>query len=164
MTSSLPFWKTTTLENMTKAQWEALCDGCGRCCLNKLRDDETDDILWTNVSCRLLDGYSCACSDYARRHRRISDCVSLTPALLRTVDWLPPTCAYRLVSDGYDLPDWHPLVSGDRETVHAVGISVRDRCVSERHAGMLENYIVDWPGEWPEHASSCVASCRHKTR
>lgn len=157
MTSTAPFWQTTSLDDMTTEQWESLCDGCGRCCLNKLRDEETDAIIWTDVSCRLLDGHSCLCSDYHRRHRRVSDCITLTPSILREADWLPPSCAYRLLRDGFDLPDWHPLRSGTHETVHKVGASARDRCINERDAGMLEDHEVDWPGEWPEHAPPCTA-------
>lgn len=151
MTSD-PFWKTTSLTDMTRTQWESLCDGCGRCCLHKLRDEESGDLVWTNVSCRLLDGHTCLCTDYARRQRRVSDCISLVPAMLDELDWLPPSCAYRLLRDGYDLPDWHPLVSGTRESVYDSGASARDRCLNERYAGALEEHEADWPGEWPENA------------
>ena len=102
-----------------------LCDGCGRCCLHKLRDDDTGALSFTNVACRLLDLHSCQCSDYAHRRRRVPDCVSLTPAEVRAIDWLPPSCAYRRLAEGKDLAWWHPLVSGDPETVHTAGISTR---------------------------------------
>jgi len=144
-----PFWKTTPLAEMTPQQWESLCDGCGRCCLNKLRDEETEALAWTTVSCRLLDTQTCQCSDYANRFRKVPDCVSLTPELVAEIDWLPPSCAYRLIDEGKDLPPWHPLVSGTPDTVHTSGASVQNRATSERRAGPLEDYITDWPGEWP---------------
>ena len=147
-----PFWETTPLDGMTDAQWESLCDGCGRCCLHKLRDDDDGSLAWTNVSCRLLDTTSCRCSNYERRQEKVPDCVNLTPAALREIDWLPPSCAYRRVAEGHGLEWWHPLVSGDPATVHAAGISVRGRAVNERKAGPLENYIVDWPGRMPRAA------------
>jgi uncharacterized cysteine cluster protein YcgN (CxxCxxCC family) len=110
-----PFWKTKTLGEMTRAEWESLCDGCGRCCLHKLRDDDTGALWWTNVSCRLLDSSTCQCSDYANRRRRVPDCVRLTPDALAEIDWLPPSCAYRRLQEGQPLSWWHPLVSGGRE-------------------------------------------------
>ena len=144
-----PFWKTKTLEQMTREEWESLCDGCGRCCLHKLRHEETNELSFTNVACRLLDLESCRCSDYARRHRRVPDCVGLTAPLLDQIDWLPPSCAYRRLHNGRDLAWWHPLVSGDPDTVHQAGVSVRGRAVSERRAGPLEEHIHDWPGKLP---------------
>lgn len=144
-----PFWKTKTLAEMNAAEWESLCDGCGRCCLHKLRDDDTQELAWTNVACRLLDADTCQCSDYARRRRRVPDCVRLTPAGLAEIDWLPPSCAYRLVQEGRDLAWWHPLVSGSPATVHEAGVSVRGRVIDERYAGSLEYHITDWPGRRP---------------
>ena len=144
-----PFWKTKSLEQMTGEEWESLCDGCGRCCLHKLRHEETEALSFTNVACRLLDLDTCQCSDYARRQRRVPDCVSLTPKALADIDWLPPSCAYRRVRDGKGLAWWHPLVSGDPDTVHQAGVSVRGRAISERRAGALEAHIVDWPGKAP---------------
>jgi len=151
MPADAPFWKTKTLDQMTDAEWESLCDGCGRCCLHKLRDEE-DEIHFTNVACRLLDTQSCACSDYPQRQRKVPDCVRLTPEALEDIDWLPPSCAYRLLAEGRPLPWWHPLVSGRPETVHEAGISVRDRAISERSAGPLEHHVVDWPGRLPRGA------------
>lgn len=122
-----PYWKTTPLEAMSPQQWEALCDGCGKCCLSKLEDEDTGEIYWTSVGCRLFDGATCRCSDYDNRLARVPDCVGLTPANVRTIAWLPGTCAYRLVGEGRDLYWWHHLVSGSRETVHDAGISVRGK-------------------------------------
>ena len=149
MSSEPPFWKTTPLDQMTREQWEALCDGCGRCCLHKLRDEDTDAVSHTNVACRLLDTETCRCTHYAIRQQRVPDCVSLTPADLDTIDWLPPSCAYRLLAEGRELRWWHPLVSGDPATVVHSGASVRGRAVSERRAGPLEHHVVDWPGRMP---------------
>ncbi|MDJ0386721.1 YcgN family cysteine cluster protein [Roseomonas sp. E05] len=147
-----PFWKTKLLAAMTRAEWESLCDGCGRCCLHKLRDEDTNELAWTEVACRLLDGQSCQCRDYPNRRAHVPDCVKLTPKRLARIDWLPPSCAYRLVAEGQDLPWWHPLVSGRPQTVHEAGASVRGRVVAEREAGDLEDHIVEWPGEWPAAA------------
>jgi uncharacterized cysteine cluster protein YcgN (CxxCxxCC family) len=144
-----PFWKRKRLAAMTDTEWESLCDGCGRCCLHKLRDESDGTLAFTNVACRLLDTVSCQCSNYRDRQALVPDCVSLTPALLAEIDWLPPSCAYRLVAEGKDLAWWHPLVSGSAETVHLAGVSVRGRAVSEREAGPYEDYVVAWPGKMP---------------
>ena len=146
-----PFWRTKTLEQLSKAEWEALCDGCGRCCLNKLEYEDTGAIEWTNLACRLLDGETCRCTDYQHRHDKVPDCIALTPENVRKLNWLPPTCGYRLVAEGRDLYWWHPLVSGDTETVHHAGISVRGRTESEVGATIddYEDHIVEWPNEIP---------------
>ena len=149
MAADLPFWQTKTLEEMTPDEWESLCDGCGRCCLHKLRYDVDDSLGFTNVACRLLDLETCRCSRYETRRRYVPDCVSLTPAEVRAIDWLPPSCAYRLLAEGKPLAWWHPLVSGDPETVHSAGVSVRGRAVGERQAGPLDHHLVDWPGRMP---------------
>ena len=137
------FWETTPLAQLDRAQWEALCDGCGKCCLHKLEDEETGDFYPTNVACKLLDRRSAQCSDYKHRHAFVPDCIRLTPAKLKTMDWLPPSCAYVLRADGKPLPDWHYLNSGDRETVHSAGKSVRGWTISEIDAGDLEMHLVD---------------------
>jgi uncharacterized cysteine cluster protein YcgN (CxxCxxCC family) len=144
-----PFWQTKTLDEMTPEEWESLCDGCGRCCLHKLRDEETQALSFTNVACRLLDITSCRCSDYQNRFAKVPDCIQLTPAILREVDWLPPSCAYRRIEEGRGLPPWHPLRSGRNETVVTSGASACGRIVSERDAGMLEDHVTDWPGRNP---------------
>jgi uncharacterized cysteine cluster protein YcgN (CxxCxxCC family) len=145
----MPFWLDKSLDEMTAAEWESLCDGCGRCCLHKLRDEEDDSLAFTNVACRLLDTAACRCQDYAHRQAKVPDCVSLTPKAVREIDWLPPSCAYRLVAEDKPLAWWHPLVSGDPETVHQAGVSVRGRVVGEREAGPLEDHIEAWPGRMP---------------
>lgn len=144
-----PFWRTKRLNEMTTTEWEALCDGCGRCCLHKLRDEATDELAFTNISCHLLDLESCRCGDYANRVQKVPDCTTLTPALLGEIDWLPPSCAYRLLTDGQDLPEWHPLITGDPSSTCREGASVTGRSISETEAGPLEHHIVRWPAEWP---------------
>jgi len=149
MPADKPFWKSKRLGEMTLPEWESLCDGCGRCCLHKLRYEETASLAYTNVACRLLNLNTCQCGDYANRRRRVPDCVQLTPQSLREIDWLPPSCAYRRLAEGRNLAWWHPLVSGDPDTVHTAGISVRGRAVGEKRAGPLEHHIVEWPGDEP---------------
>lgn len=139
------FWRRKTLEEMDREEWEALCDGCARCCLIKLEDEPTGEVAYTDIACRLLDHGTCRCTRYAERTRLVPDCVDLTPAAVRRLGWLPATCAYRLVAEGRDLYWWHPLVSGDPETVHAAGISVRGRVVPEGRGHDPEDRIVDWP-------------------
>ncbi|MBX3573968.1 MAG: YcgN family cysteine cluster protein [Mesorhizobium sp.] len=137
-----PFWKTVPLEEMTAAQWESLCDGCGKCCLAKLEDEDTGDIYFTSVGCRLFDAGTCRCTDYAHRLEKVEDCVRLTPQNVRTIPWLPSTCAYRLVAEGQDLAWWHPLVSGRTESVHEAGISMRGRVTAnERDLAEAEDYF-----------------------
>ena len=139
---SQPFWKTKSLEEMSPAEWETLCDGCGKCCLSKLEDEDTGEIYWTSGACRLFDAGTCRCSDYDNRLRRVSDCVGLTPQNVRTIHWLPSTCAYRLVAEGRDLYWWHRLVSGSAETVHAAGMSMRGRVrASENDLAEPEDYF-----------------------
>jgi uncharacterized cysteine cluster protein YcgN (CxxCxxCC family) len=148
-----PFWKTKSLAAMTEAEWESLCDGCGRCCLVKLEDEDDGAIQFTDIGCRLLDGETCRCRDYANRTAKVDDCVRLTADNLASLNWLPPTCAYRLVAAGRDLYWWHPLLSGDPETVHAAGISVRGRVAADEDAlpdEKLADHIVSWPRKWPK--------------
>ena len=151
-----PFWKTKSLEQMTDSEWESLCDGCGRCCLVKLEDaDDKNRTYFTDVGCRLLDGDTCRCADYPNRTKKVPDCVRLTPKNVRKIVWLPPTCGYRLVADGRDLYWWHPLVSGDPDTVHTAGISVQGKVGAEEDAVRdeeLEDRIVQWPVRIPKKA------------
>jgi hypothetical protein len=151
-----PFWETKTLEEMSDTEWESLCDGCGRCCLNKLEDWETGEIYWTDIGCELLDCETCRCRDYANRQDIVPDCIRLTPEQVRTITWLPPTCAYRRIRDGQGLNPWHPLVSGDPQSVHRAGISVRGRAVPD--TGITpenyEDHLVDWPDEGWEPENS----------
>lgn len=137
------FWEDTPLDKLDRAQWESLCDGCGKCCIHKLEDDETGELFPTNVACRLLDRRTAQCSNYKHRHAFVPECVRLTPAKLATIDWLPSTCAYRLLADGEPLPEWHHLICGDREAVHRAGISVRGWTISEDDAGDLEYHLTD---------------------
>ena len=143
--SDPPFWQTKTLDEMSKTEWESLCDGCAKCCLNKLENETTGEIQYTDVACRLLDTELCRCTSYADRKRFVPDCRLLTPRAVRELDWLPSTCAYRLVKEGKDLYWWHPLVSGSRETVHTAGISVRDKVIHESQRVDPEDHIVTWP-------------------
>lgn len=141
------FWETKTLAEMTRGEWESLCDGCGRCCLVKLQDAETDEISYTDVACRLLDCTKCSCTDYPNRKTKVPDCVMLSPKVVDQLDWMPSTCAYRLLKEGKDLYWWHHLVCGDPNAVHAVGVSVRGRVVSETlvEDAELPEHVVDWP-------------------
>ena len=143
--AEIPFWRRKSLAEMTDSEWESLCDGCGRCCLNKLEEEGTDRTFYTNFRCR----------DYAHRLEEVDDCVRLTPESLKTITWLPPSCAYVLLAEGKDLYWWHPLVSGDPETVHAAGVSVRGR-VGASEAEVpdedLEDYFVSWPLRLPKAA------------
>lgn len=128
-----PFWKSMRLEQMNREQWESLCDGCGRCCLQKFQDGKTGKVTYTWVSCYLLDVQACGCGDYGNRTTLVPGCLVLTAEQIPRLRWLPITCAYRRLSEGKDLDAWHPLVSGDPESVHRAGISVRDKAISEVH-------------------------------
>lgn len=139
-----PFWRGKSLAQLSTEQWEALCDGCGRCCLEKLKSPTTGKVRYTRVACELLDTETCRCTDYASRHDLISDCLALRPDTIPRLRWLPKTCAYRLVAAGRDLPAWHPLVSGSADSVHKAGISVRGWAVAPQdvHLDDLESYIL----------------------
>ena len=136
------FWEKP-LNELSRQEWEALCDGCGKCCLHKIEDADTGEVFPTNVACRLLDRDSCRCSNYRERKALVPDCIRLTMGLLGKYEWLPSTCAYRLRAAGEPLPAWHYLISGDRETVHEAGQSVRGWTISEDVAGDLEHHMVE---------------------
>lgn len=144
--NSDPFWETTALEDMNATQWESLCDGCGRCCAVKLQDPDTGAVHYTRAACRLLDTESCRCTNYAERARLVSDCVVLDAASARAFEWLPDTCAYRVLANGGKLRWWHPLVSGSGDTVHEAGISVREQLIPEQHVHRdeLPDLIIEW--------------------
>jgi len=134
------------LEELSDAEWEALCDGCARCCLHKMEDMDSGEIAYTAVRCRYLDEPACRCSDYANRSRLVPNCIDLRGRDVEALAWLPPTCAYRLRAKGEPLPDWHHLVSGDPDAVHRAGISIRGRCISEAyvHPDGYDEYIIHW--------------------
>ena len=139
-----PFWETKRLEQMTVREWESLCDGCGLCCLIRFEDEDTGEILPTRVHCRLLDAQLCRCSDYENRRKTVPDCIKLTPQNIDALTWMPPCCAYRRIHEGRGLASWHPLVSGDPESVHRAGVSVRGQVISERSLEDIEDAI-DFP-------------------
>jgi uncharacterized cysteine cluster protein YcgN (CxxCxxCC family) len=137
------FWERKPLDRMSPEEWEALCDGCGKCCLNKLEDEETGEVALTRVACRLFDDSSCRCAQYEIRHKFVPECIVLSPAnLARNLYWMPQTCAYRLLWQGDPLPDWHPLISGSPDSVHAAGVSMKDATVPE--------YEID-EDDWEDH-------------
>ena len=140
------FWETIPLEDLSKPEWEALCDNCGRCCLLKIEDEDTQEIEFTNIACRLFDGVNCNCGQYALRKQMVKDCVVLTPENIeRHAYWMPTTCAYRLLFEGKPLFDWHPLISGNPETVHEAGISMRYKTLAEYEINQddLELYVIE---------------------
>ena len=136
------FWDLP-LADLSRAEWEALCDGCGQCCLHKLEDEDTGEIAHTNVACKLLDTTTARCRDYRNRRAFVPDCLRLTLRIVDKVAWLPRTCAYRLRADGEPLPAWHYLVSGDPQGVVRAGVSVAGRVVSEVDAGPLEHHVIE---------------------
>lgn len=140
------WWNTLSLAELTTRQWESLCDGCAKCCLHKLEDEDTGEVFYTRVRCRYLDEQNCRCSDYANRSVLMPNCIKLHPGELDELHWLPSTCAYRLRAEGKPLPGWHPLVSGNTESVHEAGISIRGRAVSDEyvHPDGYDEHIVHW--------------------
>jgi uncharacterized cysteine cluster protein YcgN (CxxCxxCC family) len=139
--SRAPFWESKRLEQMTRPEWESLCDGCGRCCLIRFEDEDTGDIIPTRVSCRLFDAETCACSNYVERTTYVPDCIKLTAHNIEDLQWMPMSCAYRRLHEGRGLPAWHPLITGDPESVHAAGVSVRGQTVSETALENIEDAV-----------------------
>ncbi len=140
------FWERVPLTKLTQSEWEALCDGCGKCCLNKLEFEDTGEVAFTRIACRLLDGDTCSCTQYDIRHQFVPECVRLTPKTLPKIAyWMPQTCAYRRLFEGKPLPDWHPLLTGDPESVHTAGASVRGWTIPEFEVDEddWENHIID---------------------
>lgn len=145
-----PFWETKTLKQMSRAEWESLCDGCGLCCLIRFEDEDTGEVFPTRVHCKLFDPDACTCTDYANRKAQVPDCIKLTPGKVGALKWMPKSCAYRRLHEGRGLADWHPLVSGDPESVHAAGVSVRGQTVSELTLARPEDAVDLEAMEWNE--------------
>lgn len=145
-----PWWKQKELTEFSNDEWESLCDHCAKCCLNKMEDEDDGTVYYTDIACNLLDGKTCRCSNYQERQILMPDCVRLTPQNLESLYWMPPSCAYRLVYEGKDLPSWHHLVSGSKETIHAEGESIIGKFVFSKDIDEdeWEDRIVDWPLEW----------------
>ncbi len=142
--SAKPFWETNALHEMSAKEWESLCDGCGKCCLIKLEDTDTKELFYTDVACHMLDANICQCKDYSKRRELVDDCLQLEVDDVDEFKWLPQTCAYRLLHEGKDLPDWHYLICGDKNAVHQQKMSVQNRIVSETDVLEVAEHIVYW--------------------
>lgn len=148
-----PFWKTKTLAEMNAQEWESLCDGCGLCCVIRFEDEVSGDIVPTRVHCKLFNPDACACSNYVERKAHVPDCIKLTPNNIQSLQWMPMSCAYRRLHEGKDLPHWHPLKTGDAESVHAAGVSVRGKTISEESLAYPEDAVDFEALEWLEDQS-----------
>ncbi|MEQ3762186.1 MAG: YcgN family cysteine cluster protein [Alcanivorax sp.] len=140
--SAQPFWETTSLKDMTRKQWESLCDGCALCCLHKLEDEDTEEVYYTDVHCRYMDTANCNCTVYLERQEKVPNCVWLTPDQASEFHWLPDSCAYRVLAEGRKLADWHPLISGDPNSVHEAGVSIKGK-------GVADNQVAE--EDWEDH-------------
>ncbi|UOA09111.1 YcgN family cysteine cluster protein [Methylobacter sp. S3L5C] len=140
----MSFWKTKKLPEMTNEEWESLCDNCGKCCLHKLEDEDTGEIVFTNVACKLINLKTCRCTRYSERTRLVPECLNLKQDDFTQFHWLPSTCAYRLLNDGKDLPKWHPLISGNAASVKKAGVSIRRYAIKESVGMDLEDHIIEW--------------------
>ena len=138
------FWKSKNLKQMTNDEWESLCDGCGKCCLHKLEDIDSGEVYISKVSCMYLDQNTCTCNDYKNRHKNVSDCIKLSPENIKQINWLPDTCSYKLVLNNDDLPDWHHLITGNKNTIHEEGMSVKNYSVNEKDIKDVNEFILDW--------------------
>lgn len=149
MATPLPFWEVKSLDEMSDTEWESLCDGCGRCCLHKLEDEDSGEVVFTRVSCKLLDTETCRCSDYGNRFEHVPDCLTIKPLDRQKLSWLPDTCAYRLLSEGRPLENWHPLVSGRADSVRDAGISMAHLCLNETYVPLedLFTHVICWEDE-----------------
>ncbi len=143
-----PFWQTKRLEQMTREEWESLCDGCGLCCLIRFEDEDTGEVFPTKVHCKLFDSQRCSCTDYAGRKDHVPDCIKLTPWNIEALGWMPLSCAYRRLHEGRGLANWHPLVSGDPESVHTAGVSIRGQTISELELEKPEDAVEHEAMEW----------------
>ena len=140
------WWHDKSLAELNETEWEALCDGCAKCCLHKLEDEDSGEVLYTKVRCRYLDEQTCRCTDYAHRSVLVPHCIQLRVEDVHALDWLPSTCAYRLRANGQRLPQWHPLVSGEANTVYEAGVSIRGRAISDEyvHPDGFDEHVVQW--------------------
>ncbi len=142
----IPFWKKKSLAEMTKVEWEALCDRCGKCCLHKVEYEDTGEVYYTDIICKYLDEKTCLCREYERSAELVPDCIKVGPEDVKGFFWLPSTCAYRLIFEGKDLEKWHILFSCDPESVHEAGVSVRGKVVKESSVSEdeIDDHIIDW--------------------
>ncbi|MBM7073839.1 YcgN family cysteine cluster protein [Shewanella sp. 202IG2-18] len=141
----MAFWEEKSLSEMTSLEWESLCDGCGKCCLNKIIDDETNELFYTDAACKLLDHKMASCKDYSNRTKLVPECTVITIENLSELDWLPESCAYRRLYLGKTLPKWHPFITGNKKKMHKLDMSIKDKVIDERSVKYLEDHIVMWP-------------------